>query len=94
MDQRFVNRMLVVYSSLGYELEEWPLEKFYGVDLFAFLDSLPAEKVGRGEYLITTNIRNEKQFWKREQLEPYKPMIVNGLDDEKKPVSTRRLLSR
>ncbi len=83
VDQRFVNRMLVVYSSLGYELKEWPLEKFYAVDLFAFLDSLPAEKVGRGEYLITTNIRNEKQFWKREQLAPYKPVVVIGLDDEK-----------
>jgi hypothetical protein len=39
--------------------------------------------VGRGRFLITTNIRNEKQFWQREQIEPYKPVLVIGLDDEK-----------
>ncbi|TMB67487.1 MAG: hypothetical protein E6J54_20095 [Deltaproteobacteria bacterium] len=75
--------MVPVYSDLRYELQEWPLEKFYAIDLFAFLESLPAEKMGRGDYLIVTNVRNEKQFWKREQIEPYKPVIVIGLDDEK-----------
>ena len=83
VDQRLVARMVPVYSDLRYELQEWPLEKFYAIDLFAFLESLPAEKMGRGDYLIVTNVRNEKQFWKREQIEPYKPVIVIGLDDEK-----------
>jgi arylformamidase len=82
VDQRFVAHLVPIYDSMRYELLEWPLEKFYAIDLFAFLDSLPAEKVGRGEYLITTNIRDEKQFWKREQVEPYKPVIVIGLDSE------------
>jgi hypothetical protein len=44
---------------------------------------LPPQTAGRGDYLITTNIRNEKQFWKRQQIEPYQPVIVIGLDDEK-----------
>lgn len=83
VDQRFVAHLVPIYDSVRYELLERPLEKFYAIDLFAFLDSLPAEKVGRGEYLITTNIRDEKQFWKREQIEPYKPVIVVGLDDER-----------
>jgi acetyl esterase/lipase len=83
VDQRFVARMVPVYSSLRYELQEWPLETFHAIDLFAFLDSLPAEKSGRGDYLIITNIRNEKQFWKRQQIEAYQPVIVIGLDDEK-----------
>ncbi len=83
VDQRFVTRMLSVYSSVGYELQEWPLETFHALDLFAYLDSLPAEKRGRGDYLITTNVRNEKQFWKRGEIEPYQPVIVIGLDDER-----------
>jgi arylformamidase len=83
VDQRLVARMVPVYSELRYELQEWPLEKFYAIDLFAFLDSLPAEKAGRGDYLITTNIRHEKQFWQRQQIKPYEPVIVIGLDDEK-----------
>ena len=83
VDQRLVTRMIAVYQNLRYELQEWPLETYHAVDLFEFLDSLPAEKVGRGEYLVTTNIRGEKQYWKREQLRPYQPVIVVGLDDEK-----------
>jgi hypothetical protein len=83
VDQRFVARMVPVYRELRYELQEWPLETFHAIDLFAFLDSLPPQTAGRGDYLITTNIRNEKQFWKRQQIEPYQPVIVIGLDDEK-----------
>jgi len=83
VDQRFVDRVGVVYSSLSYELKEWPLKNFHAIDLSDYLNGLPAEKIGRGDYLVTTNIRNEKQFWKRAQIEAYKPVIVVGLDDEK-----------
>lgn len=83
VDQRLVTRMIALYTSVRYELQEWPLENYHAIDLFEFLDSLPAEKVGRGEYLVTTNIRGAKQYWKREQLRPYKPVIVIGLDDER-----------
>jgi acetyl esterase/lipase len=83
VDQRFVARLVPVYGDLRYELQAWPLETFYAIDLFGFLDSLPPEKVGEGDYLVTTNIRGERQFWKREQLAPYQPVIVIGLDDEK-----------
>jgi arylformamidase len=83
VDQRFLNRMLMLYTTAGYELQEWSLDKFHALDLFVYLDALPADKRGRGDYLVTTNVRNEKQFWKREQIEPYKPVIVVGLDDEK-----------
>jgi arylformamidase len=83
VDQRFVDRIGVVYRSLGYEIKEWPLKKFHAIDLWEYLNALPVEKIGRGDYLITTNIRSEKQFWKRAQIEAYKPVIVVGLDDEK-----------
>lgn len=74
----------------GFGVQQRPLRasgvaagNLYAMDLFAFVDSLPAEKVGRGDYLITTSIRNEEQFWKRQQVEPYQPVIVVALDSEK-----------
>jgi hypothetical protein len=68
---------------MKYELLAWPLEQFHAVDLFAYLALLPPEQVGRGDYLIVTNVRNEKQFWKRQEIEPYKPVIVVGIDEER-----------
>ncbi|MGH7828926.1 MAG: hypothetical protein ACREP8_02000, partial [Candidatus Binatia bacterium] len=65
------------------ELQGWPLESYHAIDLFAYLDALPKEQAGRGDHLILTNVRNEKQFWSRRQIEPYRPVIVIGIDDEK-----------
>lgn len=83
VDRRLVERLTVIYDQLRHELQEWPLEKYFAIDLFEYLDGLPPEKVGRGDYLVTTNLRNEKQYWRRDQLAPYQPVIVVGLDDEK-----------
>lgn len=83
VDQRLVDRMRIVYGEISYELREWRLKNYHAIELADYLKSLPPAKVGQGDYLITTNIRNEKQFWKREQVEAYQPVIVVGLDDEK-----------
>ncbi|HEY2987682.1 MAG TPA: alpha/beta hydrolase [Candidatus Binatia bacterium] len=83
VDRRLVEELAILYSTLRYELLEWPLENYYAMDLFAYLDSLPPEKIGRGDYLIVTNFRNEKLFFERREIEPYKPQIVVGLDSEK-----------
>jgi arylformamidase len=83
VDQRFVNLMMVVYRDLGYEFQECSMNKYHAIELSSYLNLLPAAKVGRGEFLITTNIRKEKQFWKRAEVETYRPVIVVGLDDEK-----------
>ena len=83
VNQRLVMRMVEIYTSVRYELREWPLETFHVIDLFDWLEALPPDQRGQGDYLVTTNVRNEKQFWHRAQIEPYKPVIVIGLDDEK-----------
>ncbi|MGH7768813.1 MAG: alpha/beta hydrolase [Candidatus Binatia bacterium] len=83
VDKRLVEELALLYSSMKYELLEWPLETYHAIDLFAYLDSLPPEKIGRGNYLTVTNLRNEKLFFDRRHIEPYKPVIVVGLDDEK-----------
>jgi hypothetical protein len=83
VDRKLVEEVALLYSSNRYEMLEWPLENYYAIDLFSYLDSLPPEKIGRGNFLTVTNFRNEKLFWDRRQIEPYKPVIVVGLDDEK-----------
>ena len=83
VDRRLVEELALLYGGMRYELLEWPLETYQAIDLFAYLDSLPPDKAGRGDYLTVTNFRNEKLFFDRRQIEPYKPVIVVGLDDEK-----------
>ncbi len=83
VDRKLVEEVALLYGSNRYELLEWPLENYYAIDLFSYLDSLPPEKIGRGNYLTVTNFRNEKLFLDRRQIEPYKPVIVVGLDDER-----------
>lgn len=83
IERRFVQTLLPIYESMKYELLEWPLESYYAIDLFSYLDSLPQQQVGQGNYLIITNLHNEKAFWDRQQVEPYKPVIVIGIDDER-----------
>lgn len=53
------------------------------MDLFAYLDSLPPAKVRRGDFIVLTNIWNEKQVWRWQDIEPYQPVLVIGIDHER-----------
>lgn len=77
-------RSMVKRAFLGqeYRLDEWALKRFQAVDLFELLDSLGSERTGKGDWLQTTNARGEKLFWKLDELRPYRPVVVIGLDDE------------
>jgi hypothetical protein len=66
-----------------YRMHEWALNRFQAVDLFDLLDSLGPERVGQGGVLELSNVRGEKLFWKLDDLRPFKPVVVIGLDDEK-----------
>jgi acetyl esterase/lipase len=83
VDQRFVASLIAVFGDSRHELLEWPLERFHAIGLFDYLAALPAAKLGRGDYLVVTNVQNEKRFWRRETIAPYDPVLVVGLDDEK-----------
>jgi acetyl esterase/lipase len=83
VDRRLVEELALLYADMRYELLERSLDTYYAIDLFSYLESIPAEKVGRGDYLVISNFRNEKLFWDRREIAPYKPVIVIGLDDEK-----------
>jgi hypothetical protein len=82
VDRRFIQHLLPIYGPLKHELLEWPLEQFHAVDLFAYIDRVNQGKAP-SPFLVTINLRNEKQFWKRSDLEPHRPMLVVGLDEEK-----------
>jgi acetyl esterase/lipase len=77
-------RSMVKRAFLGqeYRLEEWALTRFRAVDLFELLEHLGTERTGSGDWLQTTNVRGEKLFWKLDEMRPYRPVVVIGLDDE------------
>lgn len=83
IDERLLRMLSFIYRDRKEELQEWPLRRFYAMELFAFLNALPKEQAGDGDYVVLTNIRGERQVWHRKQIEAYKPVIVVGIDDEK-----------
>lgn len=83
IDERLAAMLLFIFRNRQEELLEWPLERYHAIDLFAYLDALPKEHGGEGEFIVLTNIRGERQVWRRDEIERYKPVIVVGLDDEK-----------
>jgi hypothetical protein len=77
-------RMLFfIYRDRKEELLQWPLKQFYAIDLFSYLRAPPKKQAGPGEFIVLTNIRGERQVWRREQVQRYKPVIVIGVDDER-----------
>ncbi len=82
IDQRFVSAIVGHYGDLKHELLQWPLQKFHAMELFDFLDALPAEQAGQGDYLVLTNIRNESFVVDKSELAPYDPVVVVGIDDQ------------
>lgn len=83
VDGRFREALRRVYDYNEWELKSYPLKTYQAMELFQFLAAQPVQQVGTGEYLVLTNTRGGKMFWKRSRIEPYRPVIVVGLDDER-----------
>lgn len=83
VDARLRAALAQIYEDATFELSAYPLERFHAIDLLAYLDSLPAERVGRGDHLIVTNVRGERLYFARAEIAPYRPVLVIGLDDER-----------
>ena len=83
IDERFIDMLLFVYRNRKEELLKWPLRQYQALDLFGYLDALPKRQAGEGDFVVLTNIRGERQVWRRDQIERFKPVIVIGVDDEK-----------
>lgn len=84
VDDRFMANFGLAYDQGSlFELSSYPLREFHAIELGRLLESLPREKLGGGEYLVLTNARQEKLFWRLKDIEPYQPVVVVGLDDER-----------
>jgi arylformamidase len=81
---RFLAGFGMIYDAgARFELRSYPLREFHAIPLSRFLDSQPRERIGEGDYLVLTNARREKVFWRLSDIAPYEPVIVIGLDDER-----------
>src|SRR5687768_4635235 len=52
VDGRFKKTLAFIYRDRKEELQEWPLKQFHAIDLLAFLNALPREPAGEGDYII------------------------------------------
>jgi hypothetical protein len=81
---RFLAGFGMIYDAGSrFELSSYPLREFYAIPLARFLESWPREKIGDGDYLVLTNARREKVFWRLSEIARYEPVVVIGLDDER-----------
>jgi acetyl esterase/lipase len=84
VDDRFAAAFGMIFDGASeFELLSYPFREFHAIELARFLDSQPREKIGSGGFLVLTNVRGEKVFWRLSEIEPYRPVIVIGLDDER-----------
>jgi arylformamidase len=84
VSDRFLAGFGMIYdASSRFELGSYPLREFHAIPLSRFLDSQPRGKIGDGDYLVLTNARREKVFWRLKDIAPYEPVVVIGLDDER-----------
>jgi hypothetical protein len=51
IDERFAQMLLFIYRDRKEELLQWPLKQFYAVDLFAYLNASPRERIGAGDFI-------------------------------------------
>lgn len=81
---RFLAGFGMIYDAGSrFELGSYPLREFHAIPLSRFLDSQPRGKIGDGGYLVLTNARREKVFWRLSDIAPHEPVVVIGLDDER-----------
>jgi hypothetical protein len=84
VDERFMAGFGLIYDEgARFELASYPFRTFHAIELSRFLASQPRAKIGSGDHLVVTNVRGEKLFWRLSEIEPYQPVIVIGLDDER-----------
>jgi acetyl esterase/lipase len=84
VDERFMAAFGMIYDEKSrFELNSYPFREFHAIELSRFLDSQPRGKIGSGDYLVLTNVRGERTFWRLSEIKPFRPVVVIGLDDER-----------
>jgi dienelactone hydrolase len=82
VDAELKKTLDILFKIYPYMLWQMPGKSFDYVDLSAWLASRPESEVGKGDWLVVTNLRGEQLYYPRKLIEELKPVLVVGLDDE------------
>jgi hypothetical protein len=82
VDDELRRSLALLFGTMPYELFPWPGKTYQAIDLLDYLGRRAASEVGKGDWLVVSNLRGETQYFARKVLERTRPVIVVGLDDE------------
>jgi hypothetical protein len=82
VDDEMRRTLMLLFGAMPWELYSLPGKTYQAIDLLDYLARRPESEVGRGNWLVVSNIRGESQVFARAVLEKTRPVIVVGLDDE------------
>jgi acetyl esterase/lipase len=80
-DERFLDFARRLFLGLEHKRIVWRPRRFHAADLFEYLEKRGAEALGRGAWLVLTNVQNEKTYLQLEAIRPYRPVLVIGVDE-------------
>jgi hypothetical protein len=82
VDEELRQTMQFLLGQAPAELFPYPLKTYQAIDLLRYLARRPESAVGKGDWLVVSNLRGEQQYFPRSVLEKTRPVVVVGLDDE------------
>jgi hypothetical protein len=82
VDAEFIRAVSIPLGQSRGVLNALPGKTYEAIDLASWLAGRPESEIGKGEWLVVSNIRDEKTYLSRAELESYHPVIVVGMDDE------------
>ena len=74
--------MTSLFGPAPVELFPYPGKTYQAIDLLSYLAGRPESEVGKGDWLVVSNLRGEQEYFPLDVLEKTRPVIVVGLDDE------------
>ena len=83
VDAEFIRSVSIPLGKARSELNVLPGLTYQAIDLKDWLAARPESEVGRGDWLVVSNLRDERFYLSRSDLDTYRPLIVVGMDDEK-----------
>jgi hypothetical protein len=82
VDEELHRTLMLLFGTMQYELYPLPGKTYQAIDLLDYLARRPESEVGKGDWLVVSNLRGETQYFARAVLEKTRPVVVVGLDDE------------
>ncbi len=82
-DERFLRELNRPFRGQGGRALRVRPARYQAVDLFELLDALGPERAGSGPWLVVENARRERSVWRLDEMRPFRPVVVVGLDDER-----------